>query len=59
MRANHFKTVHKLTKGILGNDWCMFCRFPNTKLVLSTNPEDVLLHSSELAGLEGCVFDCS
>lgn len=47
------------TKWILSNDWCVLCRFTNTKLVLSTNPEDVLLHSSELAGFEGCVFDCS
>lgn len=59
MRDHFWKTVNKHTKGILGNDWCMLCRFSNTKLVLSTNPKDVLLHSSELAGLEGCVFDCS
>lgn len=58
MRDHFGKTVNKHTKRILGNDWYMLGRFPNTKLVLSTNPEDVLLHPSELAGLEGCVFDC-
>lgn len=51
--------MNKHTKGILGNDWCVLCRFTDAKLVLSTYPEDVLLHTCELAGLEGCVFDGS
>lgn len=34
----------------------MLCRLADAVLVLSTDPEDVLLQSCELAGLESCVF---
>lgn len=36
----------------------MLCRFADAVLVLSTDPEDVLLHSCEFAGLESGVFHC-
>ncbi len=49
-------SVKKRTKGILRNDWRMLCRFTDAILVLSADPEDVLLHSCELAGLESGVF---
>ena len=51
-------SVKNLTKGILCNDWCVLCRFANAILVLSADPEDVLLHRCELTGFEGGMFHC-
>lgn len=55
MIDNWFAVKH--TKGIFGNDGHVLCRFANAVLVLSADPEHVLLHGSELAGFEGGVFD--
>lgn len=51
-------STNRHTKGILCDDRGMFCRLSNAVLVLSADPEDVLLHSCELAGLKSGVFHC-